>query len=266
MSQGQLQLLMPLWDDIGAWMAVWPRAMAMFAMLPMFRKELMPKLLRTAIVAALCMPLTPLIKVQMQGIAPDTLMLVMIVLKETVIGFAIGLPLAMTFWIAEGVGTLLDNQSGSLISSVLNPLSGNDSATLGLFLHQIFVTWFLLAGGLLWCIGGLYDSYRLWPLHDFWPHFSQAGIHWWMAQFSRYIKMIAILSAPVVMALFFIEMGFGIIGRFAPKMQVFVLAMPIKNVAAILMLFVYIGVLLSQFDELVAALKDSVAQTIRALQ
>jgi type III secretion protein T len=265
MHGGPLQLLLPIWSDIGAWLAGWPRALGMFAMLPMFRKELLPRLLRTALIAGLCLPLVPLLKTQTQLIGADTMLLLMTAIKEVVLGFALGLPLAMTFWISEGIGTLLDNQSGSLISSVLNPMSGNDSATLGLFLHQVFMTYFLLAGGLSWCIGSLYDSYQLWPIQQFWPQFSQVGAHWWLTQFSRYIGMIVVLAAPIVLTLFFIELGFGIIGRFAPKMQVFVLAMPIKNVGAVLMLFVYIGILLTQFDQIMARLKDTLAQTIQAL-
>jgi type III secretion protein T len=259
-------LLAPLRADIAAWFSAWPRAIGMLAMLPMFRKELLPRLLRIALIAALCLPLTPLLKVQLATVPADTLSMLIVIIKEIVVGFAFGLPLAMTFWIAEGIGTLLDNQSGSLISSVLNPMSGNDAATLGLFLHQIFITYFLLAGGLSWCIASLYDSYRLWPIQNFWPQFSDVGMQWWLEQFARYIEMLTVLAAPIVLALFFIELGFGIIGRFAPKMQVFVLAMPIKNVAAIAMLFIYIGVLLTQFDQIVLSLKDSLAHTIQALR
>jgi type III secretion protein T len=259
-------LLAPLWGDIAAWFSAWPRAMGMLAMLPMFRKELLPRLLRIGLIAALCLPLTPLLKVQMATIPVDILPMLIVIIKEIVVGFAFGLPLAMTFWIAEGIGTLLDNQSGSLISSVLNPMSGNDAATLGLFLNQIFITYFLLAGGLSWCIGSLYDSYGLWPLQDFWPQFSEVGMQWWLEQFTRYIEMLTVLAAPIVLTLFFIELGFGIIGRFAPKMQVFVLAMPIKNVVAIAMLFVYIGVLLTQFDQIILGLKDSLAHTVGALR
>jgi type III secretion protein T len=255
-----------LWSDIAAWFSAWPRAMGMLAMLPMFRKELLPRLLRIALIAALCLPLTPLLKVQMAAFDADVLSVVMIIIKEIGVGFAFGLPLAMTFWIAEGIGTLLDNQSGSLISSVLNPMSGNDAATLGLFLHQIFITYFLLAGGLSWCIGSLYDSYRLWPMQSFWPQFSGVGMQWWLDQFSRYVEMLLVLAAPIVLVLFFIELGFGIIGRFAPKMQVFVLAMPVKNVVSVAMLFIYIGVLLGQFDQLMSALKDSLLHTVGALR
>lgn len=260
-----VQLMMPFWDDISAWLAGWPRAIGMFAMLPMFRKELFPRLLRTVLIAGLCLPLVPLLKAQTVLIRADTTLLLVTVIKEVALGFAFGLPLAMTFWIAEGIGTLLDNQSGSLISSVLNPMSGNDSATLGMFLHQTFITYFLLTGGLLWCVGSLYDSYRLWPIQDFWPQFSQVGLDWWLTQFSRYIEMIVVLAAPVVLALFFIELGFGIVGRFAPKMQVFVLAMPIKNVGSVLMLLIYIGILLTRFDELIAHMKDGLMQTFKAI-
>ncbi|HEY4318357.1 MAG TPA: type III secretion system export apparatus subunit SctT [Herbaspirillum sp.] len=266
MHAGTLHLLDPIWNDLQAWVTAWPRAFGMFAILPILRREIVPGLLRMALVAALCLPLTPLLRTQPQLFQNDAMTLILLLVKEAALGFTFGLPLAMTFWIAEGVGTLLDNQSGSLISSVLNPMSGNDAATLGLFLNQIFMIYFLLAGGLTWCLGSLYDSYRLWPAHEFWPHFSQSGMQWWLAQFCYYIKMMAILAAPIVLTLFFVELGFGIIGRFAQKMQVFVLAMPIKNVCAIAMLLVYVAALFSQFDFLMANLKDSFAHTVQALR
>lgn len=266
MQAGPLALFSPLWDSIGTWMIGWPRAIGLLAMLPMLRKEILPRMLRMALVAALCLPLVPVLQQQGMLLNRPIELLMLMALKEVVLGFALGLPLAMTFWIAEGVGTLLDNQSGSLISSVLNPMSGNDSATLGLFLNQVFVTYFLLAGGLLWCIGTLYDSYQLWPVQAFWPQFSAVGMEWWTAQFSRYVEMVVVLAAPVVLALFSIEIGFGVIGRFAPKMQVFVLAMPIKNLGSVLMLMFYIVFLLTQFDGLLGYVRDSLAQALEALR
>jgi type III secretion protein T len=266
MDANPFTLLDPVWSDMQAWITAWPRAFGMFIILPILRREIVPGLLRMALVAALCLPLTPLLRTQAHLFQSDAMTLILLVVKEIVLGFAFGLPLAMTFWIAEGVGTLLDNQSGSLISSVLNPLSGNEAATLGQFLNQIFIIYFLLAGGLTWCLGSLYDSYSLWPVPAFWPHFSEIGMQWWLAQFCYYIKMMTILAAPIVLALFFVELGFGIIGRFAQKMQVFVLAMPIKNVCAVAMLCIYITVLFSQFDFLMAGLKSNFARTIQALQ
>lgn len=266
MQAGPLALFLPFWDSIGTWMIGWPRAIGLFAMLPMLRKEILPRKLRMVLIAALCLPLTPLLQQKGALLDGSIGMIMLMALKEVVLGVALGLPLAMTFWVAEGIGTLLDNQSGSLISSVLNPMSGNDSATLGLFLNQVFITYFLLAGGLLWCIGTLYDSYQLWPIHVFWPQFSAVGMEWWTTQFSRYVEMVVVLAAPIVLALFSIEIGFGVIGRFAPKMQVFVLAMPIKNLGSVMMLMFYMVFLLTQFDGLVGYMRSSLKHALEALQ
>jgi type III secretion protein T len=256
--------LAPLWLNVQAWISAWPRALGFFAMLPWFARETLPGLLRIGVVGALCLPLIPVLKTH--GLDIDGALLWPQIVKEVVVGFAMGLPVALTFWLMEGVGALLDNQSGSSVASVINPASGNEVAILATLLQQIFMLFFLLGSGFTWLAGALYDSFRLWPIDSWWPRFPAVGAGWWLDQFDWYMRLLMTLAAPVLIAVFLVDLCFGIVGRFAPKMQIFVLAMPLKGIAAAIMLIAGMTVLFGQFDGLADYLKSVVPFALEAIR
>ena len=58
--------------------------------------------------------------------------------------------------------------------------------------------------------------------------------------------------------MFMVEFGLGLVGRFAPQLNVFFLAMPIKSGVAIFMLILLIGLIFEYFDEiLIDSILDS---------
>jgi type III secretion protein T len=52
-----------------------------------------------------------------------------------------------------------------------------------------------------------------------------------------------ILASPVLLIMFLIEVGLALVSRFAPQLQVFFLAMPIKSAVGLLVLVVFAATL-----------------------
>jgi type III secretion protein T len=64
-----------------------------------------------------------------------------------------------------------------------------------------------------------------------------------------------VMAAPAILAMFLSELGLAMVSRFAPQLQVFFLAMPIKSAIAILVLAIYIPFLFDYlWPDMVAAL------------
>jgi type III secretion protein T len=53
------------------------------------------------------------------------------------------------------------------------------------------------------------------------------------------MRLMFVLAAPIIALMFLAEFGLAIVSRFAPQIQVFILAMPIKSAIAILILIFY---------------------------
>jgi type III secretion protein SpaR/YscT/HrcT len=173
--------------------------------------------------------------------------------KEAALGFAIGYLLAIPFWAFEAIGFFIDNQRGASIGATLNPLTGNDSSPLGMLFNQAFMVFVFASGGFLLMLGALYQSFMLWPVLQWQPalHAGATGVaaDAWLGQLDTLVRTALLLSAPAIIAMFLAELGLALVSRFAPQLQVFFLAMPIKSALALFVLVMYMGTLLDYSGE-----------------
>ncbi len=221
-----------------------PRIMAMFIVIPVFNRELIPAAVLPAIVFACSLIMLPVIAPQVaQAGALSGAQHVAIILKEALIGFVLGFLVAIPFWALEAVGFLIDNQRGASISDTLNPLTGSDTSPLGLLFNQVFIVYFLLSGGMALTLDILYDSFRFWSVLQWKPALHIELAPFFLNQLDRLVRLAVLLAAPVLIVMFLAEVGLALVNRFAPQLQVFFLAMPIKSGLAFFVLVLYAGTL-----------------------
>ncbi|MFC4160041.1 type III secretion system export apparatus subunit SctT [Chitinimonas lacunae] len=216
-----------------------PRMLAVFLLVPLFNRQLLPGMLRGAVAASLCLVLVPAMQGELSQHRFAGLDLLALILKEATIGFMLGFLIALPFWSLEAVGFIVDNQRGASIASSINPLTGHDSSPLGMLFNQAFMVFFLLSGGFVLMLSVLYQSYELWPVLGEWPTLRPSQAPALLGLLDRLVGLAMVLAGPVLVAMFLAEMGLALVSRFAPQLQVFFLAMPIKSALAMLMLAVY---------------------------
>ena len=236
---------------LGAWALTQPRLLAMCSMLPLFNRQLLPGLLRYGICAALGLVLVPMIMPQYMAQDLGTVELMLLIAKEIFIGLVLGFLVAIPFWVFEAVGFVVDNQRGASLGAVINPATGNDSSPMGILFNQAFLVFFLVGGGFMLMLNLLYDSFRLWDLWAWTPALRADSIPLLLDQLSRFMRLVLLFAAPAVVAMFLAELGLALVSRFAPQLQVFFLAMPIKSALALLVLVLYMSTLFEYADDTV---------------
>lgn len=236
---------------LGAWALTQPRILAVCAMLPLFNRQLLPGLLRYGIGAAIGLILVPMLTPRYAAIDLGTIDLMLLIGKEIFIGLVMGFLIAIPFWIFEAVGFVVDNQRGASLGAVINPATGNDSSPLGILFNQAFLVFFLVGGGFTLMLNLIYDSFRLWDLWSWTPVLRETSIPLMLDQLSRFMRLVLLFAAPAVVAMFLAELGLALVSRFAPQLQVFFLAMPIKSALALLVLVLYMSTLFEYADETV---------------
>jgi type III secretion protein T len=234
------------------------RLLPLFLLLPFMNRSMVPRTITFAFASALGLLIVPTMP-SISQVSFD-LTFLMLLGKEAIIGLVLGFVAAIPFWTLEAVGFVVDNQRGASMAATINPMTGHDTSPLGMMFNFAFITYFFVSGGLLLLLGMIYDSYRLWPPLSFWPQWNMAAAELLLVQMNRFVMNALLLAAPILLAMFLAELGLALVSRFAPQLQVFFLAMPIKSALGIFVLIVYGSTLFDYSLAPVKALTDWPAQ------
>lgn len=225
-----------------------PRMLAALAMLPFLTRQNMPALLRVGVATTFTLPILPMLIAQTEQTSIHTAWLMLLILKETAIGMLLGFAVAIPFWAAEAAGFVIDNQRGATAGAVTNPMTGNEVSTLATLVEQAYTVLFLIMGGLTLMLGMIYQSYTVWPVTAGLPHFDPGFAKHYLELLDTLIRTAIVLAAPAMICMLLAEIALAIVSLFAPQMQVFFLAMPIKSGIALFVLVLYFPHLLRYLE------------------
>ena len=173
-------------------------------------------------------------------------------LKEVFIGFILGWLSGLIFWAVEGAGFFIDNQRGAGMASEMDPLTGSETSPTGEFLMMSTVYAFFASGAFCALLALLYGTYEVWPVGEILPSafFTKTGAALFFGErMADLAANIVLISAPVVLACLFADAALGLINRFAPQLNVYVIAMPVKCAVASFLLIFYFAMLMTDSAE-----------------
>lgn len=208
------------------------------------------KLGRNGVAAALSLVVYPIVSEQLGSVRLRHLEFGGLAVKEYLLGMLIGSVVMVVFWGIQAVGEFIDNQRGATMASMFNPALGEQVSPLSLFMAHSLIAVFFCTGLFLAFISGMYMSFEVWPAISFWPTVNGHVVDFLIVQFALISKLAVLVGGPVVIAMFFCELGLGFIGRFAPQLNVFFLSMPIKSAVALLVLILFWTAMIAYFGNL----------------
>ena len=159
-------------------------------------------------------------------------------LLEFVFGYMIGFITSLIVTSVEFAGTLMDTQAGLSVSAVLDPGSGQNAALLERLLQQIVIIIFLLVDGHHMILSVLRTSFDLFPVGEM-VDFSK-GFYYLLKFFNDIFILALRLAAPIMLVVFMIDFGFGLLNRVAEQINVFQLGFQVKPIISLLVLLLVI--------------------------
>ena len=233
------------WQDLfAALLLLLPRTAIIFAIAPFLSSRILSGQARRTVLIALVMILYPTLAPTVDHTQIQLSELILIISKEMAIGLMLGFLIALAFWGIQAAGFLIDNQRGASIASSIDPMTGSDSSPMGTFFLHIIITLTFSTGLFLSILGLIYESYRIWPVTSMQPLLKQEGTTFFLLALDFVMQTAVLLAAPILLAMFLSEFGLALVGRFAPQLQVFFLAMPVKSAIAMFLLSIYVVFLL----------------------
>ncbi|MBJ6801267.1 flagellar biosynthetic protein FliR [Geomonas propionica] len=212
--------------DLIPFALVLARVAALFMAIPMFGARLVPNRIKVALIFAMTLVIFPIIRLQAVPVDTDSLSLMILVLRETLIGLTLGAISQFVFAAVEFGGQLVGTQMGISIAAQFDPTTQNNVPTIAIFEGALATLIFLALDVHHFFIKGIVESYQVIPLGAW--HVS-GGLLKFMIQASTGIFVIALkLAAPVSVALLATTVALGIVARSFPAMNVFMVSMPLN--------------------------------------
>jgi type III secretion protein T len=206
-----------------------------FVMVPIFSPQVIPATVRNSIIVAfgliaLSMPLG----FSVSGLgAVDWLWLYA---KEAAAGITIGFFFGTVIWAMAAAGEIIDTKVGATVGQLIDPLTGTQESITATLLSRFAQVLFVSAGGITLLVGTVMLSYTIWPLGPGPLRFDPEAVRLFEGEFGRLFTLAFIFSSPVILILYVIDAGMGLLNRFAQSFNVFALSMPIKAAAAVAVL------------------------------
>jgi len=212
-------------------------------MLPLLTNENMPATARNSFFVSLAIVAFPAISAAGNIPPVTTLSWPIIVLKEILLGLIIGFAFGVIFWAIGSAGNLIDAKVGSSIAVVADPPQGHQTSLGGLFFSQLAAWLFMASGAFLIFLDILLGSYAIWPVGSYTPKFDGGGLGFFIAQFDFFMTTAFVLAAPAIVTMMLVDIGLGLVNRYAQQMQLISFSMPIKSLIATWIIILMLGVL-----------------------
>jgi type III secretion protein T len=219
------------------------RLAAALSLTPVFAKQYIMGTGRNVVIFAMALPLFHVVYPTLPTTPLPLLILFVTICKEVIIGAMLGYLSGFIFYVTDSVGFIVDIQRGSSQAMTFDPVAGSQTSLLGSFLTQMIATLFFSMGGFLFYIGLIYKTYVIWPVFTFFPSFNVNFPAFMMSFADEIMETVFCFSAPILIGLFLAEFGFGMISRFAPQLNVFFMAMPVKSWLSMFFLLFYFSLL-----------------------
>ena len=232
------------------------RMLGVLTILPIFTRLGLTGVLRGGVALALALPLLPGLAPMIQAQPVTGPPLLLLLAKEAAIGVVIGLVFSVPFWAAEAAGEFIDQQRGSQSAVYSDASATNQTGITGTLLTLALITVFFAAGGMRFLMAGVAESYAVWPPTQFLPHLAAGGPLLLLRVLDQLMSGGLLLAAPILIALVISELSLGLVGRFAPQLHIFDLALSVKGIVFVVGLPVYAVFLMAYLRDGLAPLAD----------
>ncbi|NEW05560.1 flagellar type III secretion system protein FliR [Paenibacillus sp. SYP-B3998] len=248
-----------------SFLLIFCRITSFFVVVPVFSSKNVPTMFKIGL--ALFISLIIFTGMGIQQPIPMDGQYVLLIIREILVGVLLGFLAYVFFTVVQTAGAILDMQIGFSMANVIDPLTGVSSPLLGNLKYMIAVLLFLSFDGHHFLIKAIIDSYRWIPLdNQLFDRIYHGQISDFLFRsFSKMFYLSFQMAAPIVAALFLADLGLGLLTRVAPQFNIFVVGAPFKLILGLVLLTFLFPELISQFQNLFAAMFDSMEKLLQLI-
>jgi len=221
-------------DEFKVYLLVLARFSVVLFMLPIFSTNIVPRVVKASIAMVLSLLLYSVVNID-SSMFPDTVIeTALLILTELMTGLMLALCVRFFLGSIQFAGQIIGFQMGFSMVNIMDPLTGANLSILEEIAYWMTLLVFLLFNGHHIMILCVIESFEILPPGVF---VLQHIILDKLTEQGTQLFVLAIkIGAPVIAALLFTNVAFGLTGKFAPQMNIMIVSFPF-NISVGLLLF-----------------------------
>ncbi len=177
-------------------------------------------------------------------------------IKETILGLALGFVTNLIFSAAEIAGNLVDFQVGFSMASVYDPSVGTTAANYGKMYYWISISVFFMLDMHHKVITALVKSFDYIPLNT--VSFNNYNAKAIVSLFSKVFELALNLGIPIIIVVLVTDIILGIISKTVPQINVLMLGMPVKAMVSFIITLLTLSWLINSMGNIMQLIPENI--------
>lgn len=212
---------------------VFARLGAFFIGIPLFGGQMIPMKFRVAMGVFIAVLIHQYVPHDL-NLSGHFVGVILLMLNEIFIGLYMGLTVRITFYMLELAGELISTSIGLVTSQSLNPITGSNSSAIGTLLFYFGLLIFFITGIHHEVLRGFVKSFEILPVGQ--SMLELKSLEAFVRDTSSIFVLGLLISAPFIALNFMINITFAILGKAAPKVNVFITSFAVRIIAGLTLL------------------------------
>lgn len=191
--------------------------------------------IRLLFALAVSFVLTPVLSSHLPAIPGGTGALLALLVSEAFIGIFVGTIMRILVSALDTAGTIVSIQAGFSNATLFNPTTESQAPIMSAVYSSLGVTLMLATNMHHQMLSAIVDSYTLYPANALLPDMGTLS-----ESVSKTVtlafKIGTQIAIPFLVVGTLVQMGFGVLGRLMPQVQIFFMAMPLQIFLSLLIL------------------------------
>ncbi|WP_025027644.1 flagellar biosynthetic protein FliR [Caldalkalibacillus mannanilyticus] len=191
---------------------------------------------------------------------------ILLILKEAVIGLALGFVASLILYTVQVAGAFIDFQMGFAIANVVDPQTGAQVPILGNFKYMLALFFLLSVNGHHLLIDAVIKSYQMVPIDLAFVPIGSERVALFIS--SLFVQMFVVafqLAIPIVGSLFLVDVALGFLARTVPQLNVFVVGLPLKILVGFTIILLTFATFFQLLGGLFRDMVDAMGQLLKLL-
>ena len=218
--------------DLYTFMLCFVRCGAMFFWVPLFTGQMVPMLFRVAVAAIVALFAMVYVEISVSDLPYTFIDLIIYMIKEFVVGSFMGVAVRIVFFAVEFTGNIVSQEAGLAMSTTFDPASGSSSTTYGTLLFYFTLLLLMATETHHEMLHAFMLSYEIAPIGRLFP--GAGGIQNLILDTSWVFALGLQMAAPIVAIAFVVNLTFAVLGKAAPKINVFITSFGVKIAVSLL--------------------------------